>query len=208
MPRIVKKANERKKEIITAARELFREKGQENVTMQELMDKLKIAKGTIYHHFSSKEDLLEAIVEDLVDEELQKKKKLLKSSHCRDLSALGKLRVLVTQDTMAEDNEAILEALHHHENAAMHAKQLGKYLIELAPVFASVIAEGHEEGVFRTDYPLECAEFMLAGVQFLTDLGFYPWDEAQLHRRMKAFPFLIESLLNAPEGSFAFLNEK
>lgn len=208
MPRIVKKAEERKKEIIAAARELFKEKGQENVTMQELMDKLKIAKGTIYHHFSSKQDLLEAIVEDLIDEELKKKKKLLKSSRCRNLSALGKFKALVTEDTMAEDNEEILDTLHHHENAAMHAKQLGRYLVELAPVFASVIAEGCEEGVFTTECPLECAEFMLAGVQFITDLGFYPWTEAQLYRRMKAFPFLLESLLNAPAGSFGFVNEK
>lgn len=208
MARIVKKAEERKKEIIAAARELFREKGQENVTMQELMDKLKIAKGTIYHHFSSKQDLLEAIVEDLIDEELKKKKKLLKSSQCRNLSALGKLKALVTEDTMAEDNEDILDSLHHHENAAMHARQLGRYLVELAPVFASVIAEGCEEGVFATECPLECAEFMLAGVQFITDLGFYPWTDTQLQRRMKAFPFLLESLLNAPAGSFGFLNEK
>jgi len=208
MPRIVKKAEERKQEIIAAARELFKEKGQENVTMQELMDKLKIAKGTIYHHFSSKQDLLEAIVEDLIDEELKKKKKLLKSRQCRNLSALGKFKALVTEDTMAEDNEEILDSLHHHENAEMHARQLGRYLVELAPVFAAVIAQGCEEGVFTTECPLECAEFMLAGFQFITDLGFYPWTEAQLHRRMKAFPVLLESLLNAPAGSFGFLNEK
>jgi hypothetical protein len=49
---------------------------------------------------------------------------------------------------------------------------------------------------------------MLAGVQFITDLGFYPWTDAQLNRRMKAFPVLLESLLNAPAGSFSFLYEK
>ena len=208
MPRIVKKADERKKEIIGAARELFREKGQENVTMQELMDRLKIAKGTIYHHFASKNDLLEAIVEDLVDEELIKKEKLLKSGRFKKLSALEKIRLLVTQDTMAKENQDILENLHHPENAEIHAKQLGRYLVKLAPLFASVIEEGRAEGVFQTDHPLESAEFMLAGFQFLTDLGFYPWTEDQLVRRMNAFSFLIEDLLGAPEGSFGFLNPK
>ena len=74
MKRTVKKASERRGEIINAARELFQTKEYEKVTMQELMDKLNIAKGTIYHYFSSKEELLEAVVEDLVDEELKKKK--------------------------------------------------------------------------------------------------------------------------------------
>lgn len=208
MARIVKKAEERKKEIIEAARELFREKEQENVTMQELMDRLKIAKGTIYHHFPSKDHLLEAVVEELVDEELQKKKTLLKSSRCKNLGALDKLRMLVTRDTMAEDNQEILERLHRPENAAMHARQLGRYLVSLAPVFAGVISDGCEEGIFNTAHPLECAEFMLAGFQFLTDTGFYPWKESQLVRRMEAFPFMLESLLGAPAGSFAFINEK
>ena len=41
--------------------------------MQELMKKLNIAKGTIYHYFSSKESLLESVVEDIIDKALQRK---------------------------------------------------------------------------------------------------------------------------------------
>lgn len=208
MPRIVKKADDRKREIIGAARDLFREKGHENLTMQELMDKLNIAKGTIYHHFGSKNDLLEAVVEDLIDEELQRKKELIESRHFKKLNALEKMKQFVAQDTLAEDNENILESLHHPENAEMHAKQLGRYILKLAPLFAAIIEEGCGEGVFKTRHPLECAEFMLSGFQFLTDLGFYPWTEDQLARRINAFSFVIEDMLGAPEGSFGFLNEK
>lgn len=208
MSRIVKTAEERKKEIIAAARDLFREKGREHVTMQELMNRLKIAKGTIYHHFSSKDDLLEAIVADLVDEELMKKEQLLKRTRHDKLTALEKMRLMVIEDTMAEENRIILEALHHHKNVDMHARQLGRYLLKLAPLFASVIEQGCAEGVFQTENPLECAEFMLAGAQFLTDLGFYPWTDGQIHRRFQAFPSMIASLLNAPTGSFDFLNKQ
>ena len=207
MPRIVKKPDERRKEIIQAARELFQTKEYDNTTMQELMDKLNIAKGTIYHYFSSKEDLLESVVEDLMDEELKRKKELLKSRRFRSLDALEKFRVLVTTDTMAEENEQILENLHHPGNTLMHTRQLGRYLIKLAPIFAAVIEEGCNQGVFSTEHPRECAEFMLAGFQFLTDVGFYPWSQAQLARRIKAFPSLIEAQLRAPKGSFSFLAE-
>ena len=88
MTRIVKKPDERRKEIIQAARELFQEKDYAKMTMQDLMKKLNIAKGTIYHYFSSKEDLLESVVEDLMDEELKRKKRLLKSRQCSKLNAL------------------------------------------------------------------------------------------------------------------------
>lgn len=207
MKRTIKKPDERRKEIIQAARELFQAKEYDKTTMQELMKKLNIAKGTIYHYFSSKDELLEAVVEDLVDEELERKKQLLKSPRCRNLNALEKFRVLVTTDTMAEENEKILDSLHQPGNTVMHARQLGRYLIKLAPVFAAVFEEGCEQGVFKTDHPLECAEFMLAGFQFLTDAGFYPWSQAQVSRRMAAFPSLIEAQLGAPKGSFSFLAE-
>jgi AcrR family transcriptional regulator len=207
MKRIVKKPDDRRKEIIQAARELFQTKEYDKMTMQELMNKLNIAKGTIYHYFSSKDALLEAVVEDLVDEELKRKKRLMKSSQCRKLNALEKFRVLVTTDTLSEENEQILENLHHPGNTLMHTRQLGRYLLKLAPVFAAVFQEGCDQGIFKTDHPLECAEFMLAGFQFLTDVGFYPWSKTQLARRMAAFPSLIEAQLNAPEGSFSFLAE-
>jgi AcrR family transcriptional regulator len=208
MKRIVKKPAERRKEIIQAARELFQEKDYNSVTMQGVMEKLKIAKGTIYHYFTSKEDLLEAVVEDLIDEALEQKRQLLKSKQCRKMNALDKFRLLVTADTMAEDNEQILESLHHPGNTLMHTRLLGHYLIKLAPIFATVIEEGGDQGVFKTQHPRECAEFLLAGFQFLTDVGFYPWSQNQLNRRMNAFPALIEAQLGAPQGSFSFLAER
>jgi len=208
MARTIKKPDERRKEIIHAARELFQTKEYDKTTMQGVMDKLNIAKGTIYHYFSSKEELLEAVVEQLVDEELQRKKQLMESSRFRKLNALEKIRVLATSDTMAEEHDQILENLHHPGNTLMHTRQLGRYLLKLAPVFAAVFEEGCDQGIFKTDHPLECAEFMLAGIQFLTDVGFYPWSEAQLARRMEAFPSLVEAQLGAPEGSFSFLTEQ
>lgn len=51
-----------------AARELFQHQQYEKTNMKAVMDKLEIAKGTIYHDFKSKEELLEAVVELSVDE--------------------------------------------------------------------------------------------------------------------------------------------
>jgi AcrR family transcriptional regulator len=204
MTRTVKKAAERRDEIVKAARKHFQTKDYQKLTMQMLMQTLGIAKGTIYHHFSSKGEILEAVVEDMVDEELIRKTEVLKAH--KDLPALEKLKLLVTEDSMARDNEQLLENLHHPDNALIHTRQLARFLIKLAPLYAEVISEGCEEGVFKTEYPLECAEFLLSGVQFLTDVGFYPWDMKQLERRMNAFPALLEAQLSAPQGSFGFLS--
>jgi hypothetical protein len=140
-----------------------------------------------------------------MDRELKRKEELLNSSRCLTLDALEKFKMLVASDKMAEENDQILENLHHPGNTLMHTRLLGRYIIKLAPIFATVIEEGCEQGVFKTEHPRECAEFLLSGFQFMTDVGFYPWSQSQLARRIKAFPALIETQLGAPRGSFSFL---
>jgi len=205
MVRTVKKPEERRNEIVKAARKLFQTYDYNKVTMQNLMESLNIAKGTIYHYFKSKQELLEAVVEDIVDDEFNRKNALLQSESMRDLPAIEKLKIFITDNAARDGDEQILDSLHHPENAEMHTRQLGRYIVKLAPLYAIVFEQGCQERVFKVKHPLEVAEMVLAGAQFLTDVGFYPWTEGQLQRRMLALPQILESLLDAPSGSFSFL---
>ena len=206
MVRVIKKTEERKREIILAAKELFADKEFAKITMQDLIEKVGIAKGTLYHHFTCKQEILEAVVQDIVDEELVRKRNLLNAN--RKLSALKKMRLLVTSSNATTIYAKILKGLHHPDNSTIHTRHFACLLSSLAPLYAAVITQGCQEGIFQTDYPLECAEFLLAGVQFITDVGFYPWSKKVLTRRERSFPSLIEALLKAPKGSFRFLNEE
>jgi len=49
MVRTVKKAEVRKLEIVEMAKSLFQTKGFDETSMQDVMEQLGIAKGTIYH---------------------------------------------------------------------------------------------------------------------------------------------------------------
>ena len=205
MVRTVKKPEERRGEIVAAARELFQKKDYERTTMQDVMDTLGIAKGTIYHYFKSKEDLLEAVVENTVDEYITGMQELLNES---EGSALDRMQILITSGDLVEVHEEIYEHLHRPGNIGMHTRQLAATLSRLAPLYASVIQQGCQEGIFQTEHPLECAEFLLASIQFLTDAGFYPWSQEDLMRRAMAIPALVEAQLKAPKGSFDFLIEQ
>jgi AcrR family transcriptional regulator len=50
--------------ILEAAREVFVREGHEQVSMRKLAEKIEYSPGTIYLHFSSKEDLLNCLVEE------------------------------------------------------------------------------------------------------------------------------------------------
>ena len=60
--RIVKTAEERKNEILDVAEELFAQKGYDNASTNDIIAKIGIARGTLYHHFGSKEEILDYIV--------------------------------------------------------------------------------------------------------------------------------------------------
>ena len=205
MVRIVKKAEVRRQEIVSAARQLFQAKEYEKTTMQDVMDQLGIAKGTIYHYFNSKEELLEAVVENIVEEDLARKQALMKEARG---NAIEKIRILIHAGNMADAHAEILEGLHHPGNLGMHIRQLAVTLMRQAPLYGELIRQGCEEGLFQTEHPLECAEFILSAIQFLTDMGIHPWAQEDLIRRAMAFPPMIESLLKAPQGSFQFMLEQ
>ena len=202
MSRIIKKPEERRAEIINAARSLFQTQEYDKTTMQDVMDYVGIAKGTIYHYFDSKEALLQAVIENIVDENIEQMEAVVEQASG---TALEKIQMLMGISNIAADNEKMLDHLHQQGNDIMHIRLLTAFLARQAPLYAQLIQQGCDEGVFTTKTPLECAEFILYAVQFLTDMGISPWTHKDLDRRAKAFPQLIEQLLQAPSGSFDFM---
>jgi AcrR family transcriptional regulator len=72
--RITKDPEIRKGEIIEAAKVLFESKGIKKTSINEIANRIGVAKGLVYYYFSSKEELIEAVVEDFiegVDEQLK-----------------------------------------------------------------------------------------------------------------------------------------
>ena len=74
--RIVKEAEERKNEILDAAEELFVTKGYDKTSTGDILDKVGIARGTLYYHFKSKEDILNAMIERINDTLIGRAKKI------------------------------------------------------------------------------------------------------------------------------------
>jgi len=202
MVKIIRGLEERRQEIVATARRLFQTEDYDKITMQHVVDELGIAKGTIYYYFSCKEDLLKAVVENMVEEDIALKQALIEKTQG---NALDKIRALFELDSMAVKNPTILAHLHRPGNAGMHVQLLAVTLMMEVPLYGELIRQGCNEGIFQTDTPLECAEFIISAIQFLTDMGIYPWEEHDLLRRAKAFPTIVENLLKASKGSFNFL---
>lgn len=72
-------------------------------------------------------------------------------------------------------------------------------------MLADVIQQGVEEGTFKTKYPQETVEFLLASAQVIFDEGLFQWTAEESIKRALAFIDILESSLHAEKGSFSFL---
>ena len=68
----MKKGEKRKQELLKTAYEMFITKGYENTSVDEIIDKAGIAKGTYYYYFASKEQMLEEVIDMMLDAEEEK----------------------------------------------------------------------------------------------------------------------------------------
>ena len=92
MVRVLKKEEHETKrnEILDVALKLLYSKGFDKMTIQDILDELQISKGAFYHYFDSKADVLEALVERMVVEQVEPM--LLSAVKDPHLTALEKLQ--------------------------------------------------------------------------------------------------------------------
>ncbi len=161
--RIVKDYHVRKNEILDAAKEMFFSTGYEKVSIQQIISKVQIAKGTFYYYFKSKIDLLD----DLVKRELDPLLTLINEVRNENsISAIEKLNNIFSQiSSWKIENinlyQIVFKLMYSDENMKIRQKFLNTQFDLFAPIYAEIIKEGINDGVFECDDPLEIANLLL-----------------------------------------------
>jgi TetR/AcrR family fatty acid metabolism transcriptional regulator len=92
-PRTLKEKQRQEREalILQAAEEVLMEKGYHETSIDEIASRVGIAKGTVYLHFASKEDLVIA----LFAQDLEKFQQLVDSTAASELTARAKMEAIL-----------------------------------------------------------------------------------------------------------------
>jgi len=198
--RIIKEPEERKKEILDTAEKLFADKGYEAATINDILDAVKIAKGTFYYYFKSKEDVLDTLVDRRISEGVKKAEEITASS----LSPVQKiLLIMMAQKPRNQTQENFTSVLHEKDNAKMHQKYLTRYILRLSPCLCKAVREGIEAGIFSTPFPNESAEILLGAGLVLFDDDYFQWTKEEIAAKTKAFIIAMERVIGAESGSFS-----
>ena len=120
--RIVKEADVRKNEILDAAGILFSEKGYDNTSVTDIMNAVGIAKGTLYHHFKSKEDIMDALIKRQTDDIFLGAKKIAEDKSIPVKERIIRTILALHVDRSQTQGQKMMEQLHKPQNTQMHEK--------------------------------------------------------------------------------------
>ena len=202
--------------LVDTAGQLFATQGYDRTSVESIIKQAGVSKGAFYHHFSSKDELLGAVTDQLDIEAsgaieeviadttvgaLVRLNRLFATSRSWSLTHFGLLREMV-------------EVLFREENVRMRRMVEARAASLTEPLLAGIIQQGIDEKIFDASEPEETARLILrlawvireAGVTTLNELG--PTDEAfaRLQRRIDHFIDMVERMLGAPRGSIIRLS--
>lgn len=195
--RIIKKEI-RKKELLNIAYKLFMTKGYENTSVDEIIAEAKIAKGTYYYYFESKEETLEKVIEMMIEEECKKANEILQSN----LSVQEKILGIIISMRPNTEELKIQKAINIPENIVMHQKINKKIIEVITPLLTEVIEEGKKQNIFDCDNVKERIEIILIITNNLFDAN--EQNSRKLNIYIEIFIDLIEKLLGAKKGTIDF----
>lgn len=161
--RTVMDPKERKKEIIDKATELFISKGYESTSVNMIVEELGIAKGTFYHYFKSKEEVLEAVLEELLDSYAVNIKAMLDRSNMNGLEKF----LLLMKNIMSPNQgpEELTKHIEDNRDARLHQQLDQKFIEKFNPIIVEVLDQGVQEGLFSIIHTEEITEILLMGIR-------------------------------------------
>ncbi|MDR1642008.1 MAG: TetR/AcrR family transcriptional regulator [Clostridiales bacterium] len=161
MARTVKPPEERRREILEAAKKLFVEQGYEKTQISDITNLMGVAHGLVYHYFKSKTELFDAVIGEMFEAYLLELLSIVKSE---DLNPVEKLELAFAKFKQQPfDMSPLVKAVYAEENTEIRERIAKRRMEIILPLFEKLIIEGIELGCFDCPYPKEAALFCAYG---------------------------------------------
>ncbi|MCR5146406.1 MAG: TetR/AcrR family transcriptional regulator [Clostridia bacterium] len=156
--------NKTKRKLFKTAIKLFAEKGYENTGIEEITAVAGFAKGALYYHFDTKEDLFDLMLEEgskLLNNSID-----LKFRHCNNALERIKAILMIEIKTIITYEDFITVVINNTLGETSRTKKCQKAVNNYVYRIEEVVKEGIEEGLFLDDRDPEAIAFGIFGVTF------------------------------------------
>jgi AcrR family transcriptional regulator len=154
-PSSAEPAASRRSELLTIAAGLFAQKGFRSTTVRDIADAAGILSGSLYHHFDSKESMVDEILSTFQEELFAKYDEVLES----DVDTRAKIEAAVRLSFEAIDQHHFEVAIFQNEADYLGTFDRFGYLADRnaqsREVWMRLLTEGVSTGVLRRDLDVE-----------------------------------------------------
>jgi AcrR family transcriptional regulator len=149
-----------KNDILEAAAQVFRQKGFHGASMQDIAEAVNLQKASLYHHVSSKQEILLALLNRALELLLER----ISAIGSQDLPADQKLKQMVRAylQILAENTD--LSAVLLFEHRSLERKQHARHVPnrdKFESLWRAVLEEGVQSRLFKCDDPALAARALL-----------------------------------------------
>lgn len=207
----MKKGELKKNSILDTAEMLFLDKGYERTSVQDILDALNLSKGGFYHHFASKEQILQEICEKRTESRFARLGMELYDSRIRPMDKLNRLLSLVNLFDREEPRfvAMMLKICYLDGDVRMRDHMRTQINARLRPYMDDVLEAGMASGEFFTRHPGRIGTIVLGMVSDADDEACRriaaepdnPECIIEIAELLDACRDAVEMLLSAPFGS-------
>jgi TetR/AcrR family transcriptional regulator, cholesterol catabolism regulator len=167
-------ARDRRAVILDEAANLFARQGVAATTVREIADAAGILSGSLYHHFASKDEIVDAVVSTFLRDLRQRYDAVLEQESRPDARLRG--LVLASLLTVADHPRAteIYQNDGHRLRGANGRGYVEQSVRAVRAAWVTVLEQGQADGTFRTDLPLKVVYPLLRDGLWQTARWFRP----------------------------------
>jgi AcrR family transcriptional regulator len=153
--------------ILDATDNLLARYGYKKMTIEDLAHEVGIGKGSVYLHFSSKEEIVLSHIDRIIERLKEKLEEIVKSNipPAEKLKKMLSTRVLFRFDSVQHYTQSLNEMLSVIRPQLLMRRK--NYFSQEARIFAEVIEEGQKSRIFSPGNALELAETCLLATNSL-----------------------------------------
>ncbi len=139
-------------------------------SVDDIVERARVAKGTFYLYFKTKDDAVNAVAERIVDGVAALVETAAAAPGLSPVERLLSLGRSVGQVGNEPHEHELIEVFHRPENRAIHDRLSERIVGRLLGTVESIVTDGIEEGLFARQDPHLAAAFVLATFSSLHDL--------------------------------------
>ena len=191
--------------LIEAARVEFAEQGYAGTSIRSIAQRAGVSLSALYHYYSGKQDLLQAILNDGLDAYLGMTAKELSTAGAAPVQRFAALVTAVVRFRCQHPAKSSIALSEVRSLEPAHRERYEQRRAEGTRLFQKAIGDGIRQGVFRTPYPDDARRSVIAMCNAIGD-WYRPGGELtedDLVERYLALAFIVVEYRQAAPGSTA-----